>query len=139
MGAVAVGALLIAVLLVIMAAMLWQEARRRPSAEPVTYVIEEAARFVHGRLRDDTARRMGLDDVRRILEWGLFHTQVVAPRRGGPPPVLGSGEAIGSVMEQSERAGYDYDPLDIAEIMAAEGDYLVAIGAVGERVEEDPS
>jgi hypothetical protein len=137
MGAVAVGAVLIAVLCVIVAAMIWQEARRRSVAEPVTYLIDEAARFVYDRLREEATHRLDLDDVRRILEWGLYHTQVVAPRSGGPPPVLGSGEAIEYVMDRAQEAGFDYDPLDIAEVMAAETEYLLAIGAIGDRVEEE--
>ena len=58
-------------------------------------------------------------------------------RSDGPPPVLGSSEAIEYVMAQAEAAGAAYDPLDIAEVMAAESEYLLAIGAVGDRVEED--
>jgi hypothetical protein len=139
MGAVALGALLVAVFLVIAAAMVWQDSRRRPSSEPVTYLIEDAAGFVHDRLPADTAGRLGRDDVRRILEWGLYHTQVVGPRSGGAPPVLGSGEALTYVMERAEAAGYDYDPLDVGAVMAAESLYLASIGAIGERVEEEPT
>lgn len=137
MGAVAVGALLVAVLLAIVAAMVWQEARRRPSGEPVVYVIEEASRFVHHRLPPAVAGRLGVDDARRILEWSLFHSQVLAVRRVGPPPVLGSGDTIDYVVERSRAAGYDYDPMDIGAVIAAEADYLFSIGAIGERAEEE--
>ena len=138
MGAVAVGALLVAVLAVIIAAMLWQEIRRRPADGPVTYLIDEATRFVYDRLRDNTTHRLDLDDVRRILEWGLYYTQVVAPRSNGDhPQVFGSGEALEYVVARSADEGFDYDPIDVAEVMAAESVYLIEIGAVGERVEEE--
>ncbi len=136
MGAVAVGALFSAALLVILAAMLWQEARRRSGADPVIYAIDEATAFVHGRL-GAPAERLASADVRRVLEWGLFHHQVVEPRRGGPPPVFGSGDHIQEILDRAGAEGYDYDPVDIGAILAAEGEYLVEIGAVGERVEGD--
>jgi hypothetical protein len=137
MGAVAVGALFVALLLMIAAAMLWQEARRRTSAEPAIYAIDDAARFVHAGLSEAAAFRLAVEDVRRILEWALYQTQVVAPRRGDPPPVFGSGDSLPAIMRRAEEAGFDYDPLDIGEVLAGEGAYLVAIGAVGEAVEED--
>ena len=137
MGAVAVGALLSAGLLVILAAMLWQEVRRRSSADPVVYAIEDATAFVYGRL-GDPAERLQPADVRRILEWGLYQHQVVRPRRGDPPPVFGSGDHIGAILDHAEAEGYDYDPVDVGAVLAAESEYLVEIGAVGERVEGEP-
>ena len=52
--------------------------------------------------------------------------------------VVGSGEAIEWIMERShEELGAAYDPVDIAEVMAREADYLLHIGAVGRVVEGD--
>jgi len=133
MGAVAVGALLIALLLAIAAAMVWQEIRTRSSGDPVTYVVDEAARFVHDRLREPTRRRLDLADVRRILEWDLYHARVIETGES----VLGSGDSIEYILERSRESGLDYDPLEVGEVIAAESDYLFAIGAIGDRVEED--
>lgn len=136
MGAVAVGALLVALLLAIVAAMVWQESRRIPVSEPAVYLIEEAARFVYGGLEEDTTTRLDLDDVFRILEWGIYWNQVVVHKEQRRRAVVGSGEAIEWIMERSaEELGAAYDPVDIAEVMAREADYLIAIGAVGPAVE----
>jgi hypothetical protein len=137
MGAVAVGALLFALLLVVLAAMLWQEARSARSAAAV-YFIDDAARFVTERLSPSAAARLQRDDVARILEWGIEeHVARVGAPGSATAVVLGSGETIEGIMERSERElGAAYDPVDIAEVIAAESDYLEAIGAVGRAVEE---
>jgi hypothetical protein len=129
MGAVAVGALLFAVLLVVGAALLWQEARS--NGEPV-YLLDDASRFAADRLSEDAAARLGIEDVERILLLGFEHRSIHAEA------VLGSGDAIEFVMERSKaERGDAYDPVDIAEVIAAESEYLAAIGAIGDRVEED--
>ncbi|MDX1691901.1 MAG: hypothetical protein R3290_12860 [Acidimicrobiia bacterium] len=134
MGAVAVGALLAALLLVIVAALVWQESRRIPMSEPAVYLIDEASRYVYDRLEEDTTRRLDLDDVFRILEWGIYWNQVEAPKAGGRRAVVGSGDSIEWIMERSEESmGTAYDPVDIAEVIARETEYLVEIGAVGSR------
>jgi hypothetical protein len=134
MGAVAAGSLLIALLLIAVAAMVWQEARRRPASGDPTYVLDEAARFVHDRLPAAAAARLTPGDVERILEWGLEHG-AAASREG--LAVLGSGDAMDYVMEHAAAGGYDYDPMDVAAVMVNESRYLAAIGAVGDPVEED--
>ena len=136
MGAVTVGAILFAVLLVIVAALIWQEARRRPGADPAVYLMGEAVPFVQSRLSDGARQRLGDDDVHLILEWGIHYHQVVAPRDEGRRPVVSSGDAIEYVMNRGLENGRDYEPLDIAEVIAAETEYLVEIGAVGPPVEE---
>jgi len=136
MGAVAAGAILLALLMVVVAGFVWQHASISPGGEPVAYLVEEAAGFVHERLSPQAASDLKEWDVRRILEFGLYHNQVVAPRRDGRPPVVGSGDAIEFVMEQAALVGKVYEPLLIAEVMAAEIEYLEAIGAVGAPVED---
>jgi hypothetical protein len=134
MGAVAAGSILFALLLIAVAAMVWQEARRRAASGSPTYVLDEAARFVHARLPEPAAARLAVGDVERILEWGLEHGAVVS-RTGSA--VLGSGDAMDHVMERAAAGGYDYDPMDVAAVMVNESRYLAAIGAVGDPVEED--
>lgn len=136
MGAVAAGAVLAAVLLAIVALMVWQSARRRPVDEPAAYFVGEAAAFVYERLSDRALDGLDPDDVRLILEWQLHFHQVVAPRQNGVRPVLGSGDSIEYLIERGIDAGRTFDYLDLAEVIAAEAEYLVSIGAVGEPVEE---
>lgn len=132
MGAVAVGAVLVAVLLVIVAAMVWQEARISPESDPIEYLVDEATGFVYERLSDRALVDLDPDDVRAILEWGIHYNQVIAARGNGSPPVLGSGDAMDYVLERAAAQGRTLDPLDIAEVMAAETEYLEAIGAIGD-------
>ncbi len=139
MGAVAVGAVLLAVVLVIVAGFLLQSARRSPVTDHAEYLVHEAASFVYDRLSDRALLSLDVDDVRRILEWNLHFTQVEAPRALGHAPVIGSGDGIEYVMHRAAEVGLTIEPLDIAEVMAIETDYLVEIGAVGAPVEEDPA
>jgi len=137
MGAVGFGAVLLAVFLVIVAGFVWQGSLRSVVADPAEYLVSEAAEFVYDRLSDRALEGLDPDDVRRILDWNLHFTQVVGPRQLGRLPIIGSGEGIEYVMDRARVAGVVVEPLDIAEVMAIETDYLLAIGAVGGPVEEE--
>jgi hypothetical protein len=136
MGAVAAGAVLVAVLLAIVALMIWQGARRSPLDDSAEYVVGEAAEYVYGRLSDRALEGLDPDDVRLILEWQLHYHQVVAPRESSTRPVLGSGDSIEYITQRAAEVGRSLDYLDIAEVIAADTEYLISIGAVGEPVEE---
>lgn len=138
MGAVAVGAGLVAALALVVAGFVWQAVRRSPVTDHAEYVVEEAVPFVYERLSDRALRALDPDLVRRILDWNLQFTQVVGPRQLGRPPVVGSGDGIEYVMAVGGAAGFDLDPLDIAEVMAVETEYLLEIGAIGSAVEDPP-
>jgi hypothetical protein len=135
MGAVTVGAVLAALLLLIVAVMVWQAAARSPVDEPAAYVVGDAAAFVWDRLSPKAQGRLGRDRVRALLEWGIHYHQVVAPRQEHRHPVVGSGDAIEYLMDRSAATGRPTEPLDIAEVIAAETEYLMSIGAVGGPVE----
>ena len=130
MNAVVGGALLAAVLVGIVAAFTWQGGRRVRGSEAVIYAIEDATRFVHARLDLATAARVTRSQVRRVLEWQLEYQQVVAPR-AGLHPVIGSGDAMEHVLQRAAERGDSVDPVDVAEIIAADVEYLMSIHAVG--------
>jgi hypothetical protein len=134
-----IGVTLFVVLLVIVAALVWQEMRSRRSFDSAVYWLPEAVPFVRERLEPETAERLSEHDVRLILEWGIHYHQVVAPRTEGTRPVLGSGEAMDYILERGREEDRAYDPFDIADVMAAEIEYLVEIGAVGTPVEDESS
>lgn len=136
MGAVAAGAILLAVLLLIAAGFLLQGSRRGDVLAAATYLIDDAARFVHERLSPAAAGRLSVGRVRQVLDWQIHWQQVVAPREGLPRPVVGSGEAMEYVLTRGLEEGVALEPLDVAEVMAAEVEYLLAIGAIGTPVEE---
>lgn len=129
--------LLIGLLLLIVALMVWQEARRRPSYEPLEYVVEDAIKHVQEGLSGGS--RLSKADIRRILEWEVFYLQGLAQEdRKNPVETVAGGhqasvEFIASEIEQ--RHGVSYPRDDIEEVLRLEADYLMAIGAVGEPVE----
>ena len=129
--------LLVGVLLLIVALMVWQEARRRPSYEPLEYVVEDAVKHVQQGLPEGA--HLSKADIRRILEWEVFYLQGLAQddRRNPEETVAGghpaSVEYIAAEIE--ERHGVSYPLEDIEEVLRLEADYLAAIGAVGEPVE----
>lgn len=134
---IALVALLVGVLLVIVALVVWQEARRRPSYDPLEYVVEDAVKHIQERLPESS--QLSRSDIRRILEWEVFYLQGLAQEdRKNPVETVAGGhqasvEYIAAEIE--ERHGVSYPQKDIESVLRLEADYLKAIGAVGEPVE----
>ncbi len=139
MGAVAVGAIFLAVLLAVGAALVWQEAHSSGRPEQILYLVDDAVEFVMARLREPAAGRVTEDDVRSMLDWSMYHSQVVVARSGAAVPILGGPDAVAFVCRQSEEHGLGWQDEDVGAVLELEGAYLVSIGAVGEIVEEEPS
>lgn len=130
---------LAAVFLLIIAALVWQEARSRTYDEGVVYVIEDAIGFVGERLPEDVADRIRRSDIQRILEWEIFYLQGLAQKKRGEPveTFAGGDEAAVSYItgQIAEKHGVAYDAGDVAAVLRLEAEYLLAIGAVGNMVE----
>ena len=132
-------ALLAGVLLVILALMVWQEARRRPSYEPLEYVVNDAVKHIAERLPENTPLRSG--DIRRILEWEVYYLQGLAQEERRNPVETVAGGHPASVDYIAERirskhgASYPHDQIE--EVLRLEADYLMAIGAIGDPVGEE--
>lgn len=137
--ALVLGGVLVGVFLVIVAALLWQEARTRGQpAEPV-FGIEDATDFVLARLPDDVASRLGRDNVRRIIEWQVYFLQMMARADDEVPIVVGTTEGtVAYISSNVERQGHPMSDDDIATVLEAQGDYLRSIGVVGEVAKDDP-
>lgn len=131
--------LLVGVLLVIVALMVWQEAKRRPSYEPLEYVINDAVKHISERMPDDSEVNRG--DIRRILEWEVFYLQGLAQKKRSNPveTVAGGHEAsVEYIAHQIHtKHGVSYPQTDIEDVLRLEADYLMAIGAVGDPVGEE--
>ncbi len=133
----AVGGMLAAVFLLVVAMIVWQEAKRRPSYEPLEYIVEDAVKHVTAGLPENN--RLTSGDVRRILQWEVFYLQGLAQKnRKNPVETVAGGhqasiEYIGAEIERKH--GVNYLREDIAEVLRLEADYLLAIGAVGEPVD----
>jgi hypothetical protein len=133
-------ALLVGVLLVIVAMLVWQEAKRRPSYEPLEYVVNDAVKHIAERL-PEKMRVLSSADIRRILEWEVFYLQGLAQEdRKQPVETVAGGheQSISYIADQIHtKHGVSYPQDQIAGVLRLEADYLVAIGAVGEPVGEE--
>lgn len=130
---------LLAIFLLVVAALTWQEARSRRYEGGPTYVIEDAVTFVRDHLDPDVADRLNRSDVLRILEWEIFYLQGLAQKRRSQPVETVAGGVEGSIdfiaREIAAKNKVTYDSVDIAAVLELEAQYLTSIGAVGERVE----
>ena len=135
---VSVGALLFALFLLIVAGMVWQEARKRSGSEGPAYVVEDAIAFAWEGLDDEVRSRLTRSDVRRIFEWEVYYLQGLADRRArGVDIVAGSGLGIDFIRTKTAAAhAADYSAEDIRAVLELEAQYLVGIGAVGEAIGE---
>jgi hypothetical protein len=134
-------ALLVGVLLVIVALVVWQEAKRRPSYEPLEYVVEDAVKHVAAGLEAEGNDNLRRSDIRRILEWEVFYLQGLAQdnRRNPVETIAGGHEAsVAYIIDQiASKHGVSYAQRDVEDVLRHEADYLVRIGAVGEVVDLD--
>lgn len=132
-------ALLVGVLLVIVALMVWQEAKRRPSYEPLEYVVNDAVKHIAERLPEDSGLRHS--DIRRIIEWEVFYLQGLAQEdRKNPVDTVAGGHdlSVAYIADQiQEKHSVSYSHDQINDVLRLEADYLLAIGAVGDAVGEE--
>ena len=126
---------LVAVLLVIVALVIWQHAQRVGPKE-VTFGIENAVSFITARLDGEVRKRLGTDGVRRVVEWEVFYLQGLAQedRRQPVETVAGDyGPAVefirGEITRVSDRT---YSAEDIGAVLALGVTYLQSIGAIGD-------
>ena len=139
--AVLVSALLLALFLVLIAAMVWQEAKRRSNTGPLVYSVDDAVDYVMDNVPSEVRGRLGKAGIRRILEWEVYYLQGLADRKPAQEVAViagGHGPAVEYIAEQiGERHGATYDEADIRAVLAGEAGYLTSIGAVGEPVREE--
>ncbi len=123
---VALGALLGAVLLGILALMLWQESRRRATNEPTEFIIDDAAAHVLIRLPEPVRTSLGADGTLAVIEW---HMQWATERiRSGDPAILGlTDEAVHYILDKRP----DLDSADVEAVLTGVSGYVASIGAVG--------
>jgi hypothetical protein len=133
--------LLVGILFVITALVVWQEAKRRPSYDPLTYVIDDAVTHIEEGLASEGKAHLSKSDILRIIEWEVYYLQGLAQDDRKTPVETVAGGHEGSVEyivdEIREKHGMVYSPEDVADVLRYEADYLIAIGAVGEPVDPD--
>ncbi len=129
-------ALLVAVLLGVIAALVWQEARSRRQTPDPAYVVEDAIGHIAERLEPE----FGLDrsDIRRIIEWEVFQLQGLAERTPDPIDVVAGGtpQTVAYIVDRiADEHGVTYAPEQVQGVLELEADYLHAIGVIGDPVE----
>ncbi len=108
---------------------------RRSNEVAIVYGIEEALDFIWAGLGDDTKEFVRRRDVRRILEWEMQYLQRPDQRDG--EAVVGGLDAAAYAQEKSYAQGYAYEPEVIFEVLDLQAEYLLALGAVGDPVDEE--
>ena len=136
--AVMLGAVLLAVFLAVIAALMWQEAKKRTYDEGAVYVVDDAVDFILERLGES---QLGRSDVKRVIEYEVFYLQGLAQdNRRNPVDVIAGGDesAIDYITHRiAETHGVSYAWGDVRAILSHEAEYLVSIGAVGEPVDDE--
>jgi hypothetical protein len=127
---------LIAVLLMIVALVVWQHAQREGPKE-ITFGVQNAVSFINARLDNEVRSRLGPDGVRRIMEWEIFYLQGLAQddRRHPVETVAGDyGPAVEFIRTEILRVhDRNYSAEDIGTVLALGVAYLQSIGAVGNQ------
>lgn len=135
MPSVILALVMLGLLLGVAVAFWWQERRRMPERE-VIYGVEDALRYVTDRLSDEARSALRPSDVRRILEWELRYLQDPGVR-GDDVAVVGGLEAAQYAQEQAMAQGYPYDGALIIEVLDLQAEYLAALGALGDPVDDE--
>jgi hypothetical protein len=131
--------LLVGVLLVVVAIIVWQEAKRRPSYEPLEYVVDDAVKHVVEGLAATGNDHLERADIRRILEWEVFYLQGLAQeKRKNPVETIAGGHeaSVAYIVDQiASKHGVFYSQADVEDVLRFEADYLMRIGAIGDPVD----
>ncbi len=133
------GGVLAGVFLLLVAVMLWQEAKARARPADPVWGIEDASDFVVGRLAETPRSRLGRDGVRRIIEWQVYFLQMLARRDRDVPIVVGTTDGtVEYILGEVERQGHPMASEDVQAVLELVGEYLVEIGVVGPQATDDP-
>ena len=127
---------LIAVLLIMLALVIWQHAQRTGPRE-VTFGLENAVSFITTRLDPETAARLGEDGVISIMEWEVFYLQGLAQDDRRHPVETVAGDyppAVEYIRGEIARVhGRNYSADDIGSVLGLGVAYLQSIGAIGDQ------
>jgi hypothetical protein len=131
---------LLAVLLLVVAIVVWQHASRSGESE-ATFGVLDAVEFILPRLDPTVSARLGRQGVQRILEWEIYYLQGLAQPDRRQPVTTVAGDyqpAIDYITAQiALRHGASYPAPDVAAVLRQEVAYLAEIGAIGDEVGGD--
>lgn len=123
---------LVAVLLGMVALLLWQEGKKRSFETHPAYVVDEVLAYVGDRIDPEIHHRLRSDGIERIVNWELRYLQ----RDGGEGAVAGgTDESVAYICDRiAQFHGVFYSPADVRAVLALEVEYLMTVGAIGEAV-----
>jgi len=105
-------------------------AAREPAA---LFEVDEAIEFVASALPDDVSARLSYEDVEALLGWHLVHLA------GRPQGVdIGDDEAVADLLARATAEDRDVTEADVRAVLAAEAEYLAAVGAIRADEGEGP-
>ena len=99
-------------------------ATREPS---VLFEVDEAIEFVASALPADISARLSYEDVEALLGWHMVH---LAGREGEDEVDIVDDRAVADLLRAAEGEDRDISEADVRAVLAAEVEYLVAVGAV---------
>lgn len=132
--AIALGAALAVVFLLLVGVMLFQEIRTRASNDPAEFIIDEAVEWVWSRLDGGPKSRLTPDGVQSILEWQVFGLQqsVKGKPLGSASVVMGAtDESVDYILTKEN----SFEPEDVRAVLAGQFGYLESIGAIAGMAE----
>jgi hypothetical protein len=115
----------IAVVVVAVLALRRADAFLASRAPSVLFEVDEAIEFVASALPDDVSARLSYEDVEALLGWHVLH---LAGRDGEVD--IADDEAVADLVRRSEADGREISEADVRAVLAAEAEYLAAVGAL---------
>jgi len=140
---VVIGALTVAVVLVVASLAVLREAARM-DREPPTRAFDagEALAWVVQHIPDEAAGSLTVDDVERIIDLQLEYFRRKGVSRNGKDTkpagtvVVGGSETIEYIIGRAADDGAVYTPDQVHAVIETQLTYLRSIGVVGDRVDE---
>lgn len=135
---VVVGALVLALVLLVAAVAVGREAARMRVEPPeAVFDVEQAVAWVIRHCPDDVAAELTVDDVRRIIDLQIEYFRRTGVSRNGRSAhpegsvVVGGSETVGFIIERAASGGLTYTPRQVHAVVETQIAYLRAVGALG--------
>ena len=106
-----------------------RRAERFYAARPVSvlYEVDEAVEFVASALPGELSARLSYEDVEALLGWHLVH---LAGRGDEGEVDIADDRAVADLAARAALDGRDISEADVRAVLAAEAEYLAAVGAL---------
>ena len=109
-----------------------RRAERFYAARPVSvlYEVDEAVEFVASALPGELSARLSYEDVEALLGWHLVRLVRRAGRDDEGEVDIADDRAVADLAARAALDGRDISEADVRAVLAAEAEYLAAVGAL---------